>query len=66
MDNLKRNNKFNIEDVVFLITDDDQLHRIVTGIQISQNGLLYRLACGTNESWHYEYEIATDKNFLTI
>jgi hypothetical protein len=66
LDNLKRNNKFNIEDVVFLITDDDQLHRIVTGIQISQNGLLYRLACGTNESWHYEYEIATDKNFLTI
>jgi hypothetical protein len=63
---MKINNKFNIEDVVFLITDDDQLHRIVTGIQISQNGLLYRLACGTNESWHYEYEIATDKNFLTI
>jgi hypothetical protein len=63
---MKINNKFNIEDVVFLITDDDQLHRIVTGIQISQNGLLYRLACGTNDSWHYEYEIATDKNFLTI
>lgn len=57
------NNKYKIEEVVFLITDEEQLMRIVTGIQINKNGLLYRLACGTSESWHYEYEIATDKNF---
>ena len=57
------NNKYKIEDVVFLITDEEQLMRIITGIQICKNGLFYRLACGTSESWHYEYEIATDKNF---
>lgn len=57
-------NKFNLEEVVFLITDTDQYARIITGLQVSKNGLLYRLACGTSESWHYEYEIATDKNFL--
>ena len=28
--------KFEIEDVVFLITDDDQHQRIVTGIKISK------------------------------
>lgn len=54
---------YNIEDVVFLITDTEQLLRIVTAIQISKNGILYRLACGTSESWHYDYEIAKDKNY---
>lgn len=57
-------NKYNLEEVVFLITDTDQFARIVTAIQIYKNGILYRLACGTSESWHYDYEIATDKNFL--
>lgn len=61
---MKIDNKFNLEEVVFLITDEEQLMRIITGIQVYKNGLLYRLACGTSESWHYEYEIATDKNFL--
>lgn len=56
-------NKFNIEEVVFLITDEDQKQRIVTGIQISTTGIIYRLAQGVNESWHYDYEIATNKNF---
>ena len=60
---MRIDNKFEIEDVVFLITDDDQHQRIVTGIQISKNGLLYRLAKGTTDSWHYDYEIATDKNY---
>ena len=57
------NNKYNIEEIVFLITDEDQKARIITAIQICKNGLFYKLACGTDESWHYEYELATDKNF---
>lgn len=57
------NNKFELEEVVFLITDVDQTQRMITGITINKGYLLYRLACGTNESWHYEYEISTDKNF---
>jgi len=57
------NNKFELKQVVFLITDNDQYQRIITGIQISQNNLLYRLACGTSESWHFEYELATDKTY---
>lgn len=58
------NNKYKIEDVVFLITDENQLPRIVTAIQISQYELIYKLVGGTSESWHYDYEIATNKNFL--
>jgi len=57
-------NEFELEQSVFLITDTDQSLRIVTAIQVYKNGLFYRLACGTTESWHYGYEIATTKNFL--
>lgn len=56
-------NKFEIEDLVFLITDTEQKIRIVTGIQINKNGILYRLAEGKEDSWHYDFEIATDKNY---
>ena len=55
------NNKFNIGEYVFLITDDDQKIRIVTGLQISRNGILYRLAQGVNDSWHFYYEISKEK-----
>lgn len=58
------NNKFELQQCVFLITDAEQLTRIITGIQISDNGLLYRLACGVNDSWHFEYEIVEEKNYL--
>lgn len=58
------NNKFNLEQCVFLITDVEQLTRIVTAIQISSGSILYRLACGTSDSWHFEYEISEEKNYL--
>jgi hypothetical protein len=57
------NNKFELEEVVFLITDTDQLSRIITGFQVTKNSIVYRLACGTTESWHYDYEIARDKKY---
>jgi hypothetical protein len=58
------NNKFKLQQCVFLITDTEQRIRIITGIQISNNGLLYRLACGIDDSWHFEYEIVEEKNYL--
>jgi hypothetical protein len=51
---MKIDNKFELQQCVFLITDSEQLTRIITGIQISNNGILYRLACGVNDSWHFE------------
>lgn len=57
------NNKYTIEEVVFLITDTDQSSRIITGIQVSKNNLLYRLALGTTDSWHFEFEISKEKNY---
>ena len=61
---MKIDNKFELQQCVFLITDAEQLTRIITGIQISNNGILYRLACGVNDSWHFEYEIVEEKNYL--
>jgi hypothetical protein len=58
------NNKFKLEQCVFLITDTEQSTRIITAIQISNAVLLYRLACGANDSWHFEFEISESKNYL--
>ena len=58
------NNKFNIGECVFLITDDEQKTRIVTGIQVNPNNMIYRLQNCTTETWHYDFEIAREKNYL--
>ena len=57
-------NKFNIRDKVFLDTDTDQNERVVTGIIIRETRITYGLSCGTNESWHDDFEITTEKNVL--
>lgn len=57
------NNKFELEEIVFLITDTEQKERIVTGLKISKNNIVYYLSCGTEETIHYEFEIASDKVF---
>ncbi len=56
-------NEFNIGEIVFLITDENQLERIVTGLTIRKNSIIYYLSCGTTETSHYSFEIATNKNF---
>lgn len=55
--------KFSIGQIVFLITDMDQLDRIVTGYIIRPGQTMFYLTQGTNETVHYEMEIATDKNW---
>lgn len=57
-------NKYNIGEKVFLVTDSDQLERLVTAIQISPNNLLYRLINNITETWHFEFEISKEKNFV--
>lgn len=58
------NNKFNIEDIVFLITDTEQKSRMVTGLVVRKTGIVYYLTCGTEETSHYDFEIVKDKNYL--
>lgn len=57
-------NKYNIGDMVYLRTDNDQAERLVTAIQVNPNGLIYRLVKDTTETWHYDFEISLEKNFV--
>lgn len=57
------NSKYKLGEIVFLITDADQLSRIITSVSFTMDGgIMYCLACGTNETKHYEEEIATTQN----
>lgn len=58
------NNKFNIGDIVYLIHDTEQLPRMVTGINVRSNGLIYLLNLGITESFHYDFEISTQEDVL--
>ncbi len=57
-------NYYNIGDMVYLHTDNDQLQRVVTGILVKPSSLTYALSCGSDESWHYDFEITVEKNVL--
>jgi len=58
------NNVFEIQEIVYLKTDSAQLERVVTAIQMNPGGLLYRLACGNGDSWHYAFEISKEKDVM--
>ena len=57
-------NKYNIGDTVYLITDKDQLPRMVYRFIVYRNEVLYTLATGTINSDHYDFEICDTKNIL--
>lgn len=58
-------NKFELNQIVFIRVDPDQRERIVVQIVIGANGSVrYCLSGGTNESWHYDTELSTEKNVL--
>lgn len=52
------NNKFEIEDIVYLITDSELYPRMVTGFKVTKHDVTYELTCGTQVTWHYEFEIS--------
>jgi len=56
--------EFNLTDIVFLITDPEQLERIVTCIKQTPLGYSYSLSQGTMESEHYACEISKEKNII--
>ena len=57
--------KYDNGQIVFLVTDTEQLERMVTAIQVTEStSVSYQLSCGSTASWHYECEIATDKDIL--
>lgn len=57
-------NKFNIGDLVYLKTDNDQSQRMIVSISVRKRDLLYELSFGSVSSWHYEFEITEEKDVL--
>lgn len=59
-------NRFNIGQIVYLKTDEEQKGRIITGIQIRPTGILYILQFSTTETYHYDIEIQEDLDMLKM
>ena len=57
-------NKYNIGETVYLVTDEDQKPRIVTGINVTGTGIRYNLVNGVTDTYHYELEMSAEKNIL--
>jgi hypothetical protein len=56
---------FNEKDIVFVTHDPDQEPRMIVGIEISNDSVVYNCMCGTTLSNHYAYELSKNKN-LTL
>lgn len=57
-------NKFDLEQKVYLTTDPEQLVRVITAIHVRPGYLLYELTAGTTASDHYDFEISPDEDTL--
>lgn len=55
---------FDIGDSVYLRTDPEQSERLVTGINVRESGISYAVTCGTNESWHYAFEMTRERDII--
>lgn len=57
--------KYELGELVYLKTDNEQLARMVCEIKFLMGGTIsYTLAQGTNVSLHYSYEMSRDKTFI--
>ena len=58
-------NKFEIGELVYLSTDEDQKRRLIAGLKVCPDGLIvYFVSCGTAFSEHYEFEITEEVNTI--
>lgn len=56
--------KYDIGSIVYLVTDEQQLPRIVMSIIVNKYDLIYELINTTTTSRHYDFEISETKNIL--
>ena len=56
--------KYKFGDSVYLITDTEQLKRLVTGFNVRITGIVYLLSCGAVDSCHYDFEITENINVI--
>lgn len=61
------NTAFKLAQTVYIITDPDQLQRMITGYYIDVEGnVMYEVALSAFNSRHYAAELTADKNILAL
>lgn len=55
---------FSEKEMVFVKHDQDQLPRMIIGIEISNDSVVYNCMSGTELSNHYAYELTKEKNLV--
>lgn len=58
--------EYDLGDLVYLKSDNEQNEYIITGITIRDTGLCYELSLGQYSSWHYRFEISIEKNTVKM
>ena len=61
---MRINNLFTIGETVYLVTDIEQLPRLVYCIEVYRSEILYRVVCGSHSDAHYDFELSREKNQL--
>lgn len=51
---------YDIGDLVYLVTDQEQFLRMVTEIRISPTSVMYMVSCANESSEHYAIELSSD------
>ncbi|HEY8687744.1 MAG TPA: hypothetical protein VIM07_00805 [Chitinophagaceae bacterium] len=54
------NIEYEIGEIIYLKTDEDQKQRIVFAIVVYRNEFVYRCSCGTVMSDHYDFEMSRE------
>lgn len=57
-------NRYEIGEIIYLKTDNDQLLRLISGIMICGKDIMYEVSHGTTTSKHYEFELTPEVNIL--
>lgn len=56
-------NKYDIGEIVYLVTDIENTPRIVVSIEITKRELVYNVYAGALSSRHYEFEMSAEKSY---
>ena len=61
---MRIDNKFNIGDHVYIITDPEQMKGIITAIIISSKDVIYQVSRDTHSERFFDFELSYDKDKL--
>lgn len=61
---MRIDNKFNIGDHVYVITDKEQDLGVITAIMLTQNDIIYLVSRDNSIDRFYDFELSLDENKL--